>query len=183
MDKVFTSLAVSVDGFITGRGPGPGHGLGDGGILFGWYGDGDTPSQLFPGFRLFEPSRSVFDDLAGGSAPLSRAEHVRRLRWLRGGPHPTAPLIVVSHRPAPPEATDKQTFVTSIEAGIETARAAAGDRDIAIMGGGVVTAALRAGLLDEVILHQVPVLLGNGRRTGSRSEGDHARTRRGERSE
>jgi len=33
MDKVFTSLAVSVDGFITGRGPGPGHGLGDGGIL------------------------------------------------------------------------------------------------------------------------------------------------------
>jgi hypothetical protein len=65
MDKVFTSLAVSVDGFITGRDPGPGHGLGDGGILFGWYGDGDTPSQLFPGFRLFEPSRSVFDDLAG----------------------------------------------------------------------------------------------------------------------
>ena len=80
------------------------------------------------------------------------------------GPHPTAPLIVVSHRPAPPEATDKQAFVTSIEAGIETARAAAGDRDIAIMGGGVVTAALRAGLLDEVILHQVPVLLGDGRR-------------------
>jgi dihydrofolate reductase len=34
------------------------------------------------------------------------------------GPHPTAPLIVVSHHPAPPEATDKQTFVTSIEAGV-----------------------------------------------------------------
>lgn len=65
MDKVFTSLAVSVDGFITGRDPGPGHGLGDGGILFGWYGDGNTPSRLFPGFRLFEPSRSVVDDLAG----------------------------------------------------------------------------------------------------------------------
>lgn len=65
MDKVFTSLAVSLDGFITGRDPGPGHGLGDGGILFGWYGDGDTPSRLFPGFRLFEPSRSIFDDLAG----------------------------------------------------------------------------------------------------------------------
>jgi hypothetical protein len=65
MGKVFTSLAVSVDGFITGHNPGPGHGLGDGGVPFGWYGDGDTPSQLFPGFRLFEPSRSVFDDLAG----------------------------------------------------------------------------------------------------------------------
>jgi hypothetical protein len=76
MDKVFTSLAVSVDGFITGRDPGPGHGLGDGGILFGWYGDGDTPSQLFPGFRLFEPSRSVFDDLAGRVAPRTH-EHAR----------------------------------------------------------------------------------------------------------
>jgi dihydrofolate reductase len=31
------------------------------------------------------------------------------------------------------------------------------------MGGGVVTAALQAGLVDEVILHQVPVLLGAGR--------------------
>ena len=49
MGKVFTALAVSVDGFITGRGPGPGQGLGDGGILFGWYFDGDTPSQLLDG--------------------------------------------------------------------------------------------------------------------------------------
>ena len=43
MDKVFTALAVSVDGFITGRDPGSGHGLGDGGILFGWSGNGETP--------------------------------------------------------------------------------------------------------------------------------------------
>ena len=71
---------------------------------------------------------------------------------------------MVSHRPAPPEATGKQTFVMSIEAGIEAARAVAGDQDVAVMGGGVTTAALRAGLLDEVILHQVPVLLGAGRR-------------------
>jgi riboflavin biosynthesis pyrimidine reductase len=31
------------------------------------------------------------------------------------------------------------------------------------MGGGAVTAALAAGLVDEVVLHQVPVLLGGGR--------------------
>lgn len=31
------------------------------------------------------------------------------------------------------------------------------------MGGGVATAALQAGLVDELILHQVPVLLGGGR--------------------
>lgn len=32
MSEVFTALAVPVDGFITGRDPGPGHGLGDGGL-------------------------------------------------------------------------------------------------------------------------------------------------------
>ena len=115
---------------------------------------------------MFEPSRSVFDDLAGrvGAVVAGRNTCDDSDGFGGEGPHPTAPLIVVSHRPAPPEVTDKQTFVTSIEAGIESARAAAGDRDVAVMGGGVVTAALRAGLLNEVILHQVPVLLGNGRR-------------------
>jgi dihydrofolate reductase len=166
MGKVFTALAVSVDGFITGRGPGPGQGLGDGGILFGWYFDGDTPSQVFDGFQLSAPSRNVFDDVAGrvGAVVAGRNTYDDSDGFGGRSPHPTAPLVVVSHRPAPPGATDRQTFVTSIEAGIESARTLAGGRDIGVMGGGVTTAALRAGLLDEVVLHQVPVLLGNGRR-------------------
>jgi len=43
------------------------------------------------------------------------------------------------------------------------ARDMAGDKDVALMGGGVTAAALAAGLVDEVILHQVPILLGAGR--------------------
>jgi dihydrofolate reductase len=39
----------------------------------------------------------------------------------------------------------------------------AGDKDVALMGGGVVTEALKAGLVDELVLHQVPILLGAGR--------------------
>ena len=42
MTRVFSAHAVSVDGFITGRAPGPGRGLGDAGLLFDWYFDGDT---------------------------------------------------------------------------------------------------------------------------------------------
>lgn len=167
MVKVIAALAVSVDGFITGRDPGPGHGLGDGGILFDWYGSGDQPSRVFGGFKLFEPSRTIFDDAAArvGAVVAGRNTYDDSEGFGgSGSPHPTAPLIVVSHRPPPPESTHKQTFVTSIEAGIERARALAGDRDVALMGGGVVTAALRAALLDEVFLHQVPVLLGAGRR-------------------
>jgi dihydrofolate reductase len=60
--------------------------------------------------------------------------------------------------------TERQTLVTTgIEDAVAAAREAAGDKDVGLMGGGVVTEALRAGLVDEVVLHQVPVLLGGGR--------------------
>ena len=65
MSKVLAALAVSVDGYITGREPGPGRGLGDGSTLFDWYFDGDTESAVFGGFKLSEPSARVFDALAG----------------------------------------------------------------------------------------------------------------------
>jgi hypothetical protein len=53
--KVLTAHATSVDGYITGRDPRPGNGLGSGETLFDWYFDGDTPSEVFKGFRLSEP--------------------------------------------------------------------------------------------------------------------------------
>ncbi len=166
MRKVFVALAVSVDGYITGRDPGAGRGLGDGTMLFDWYFDGDTPSQVFDGFKLSEPSARVFDALAGRvGASLAGRNTYDDSGWIHGGtPHPTAPLVVLSHRPVP-TTDDRQTLVTTgIEAAVAVARDAAGDKDVALMGGGVATAALAAGLVDEVILHQVPVLLGVGRR-------------------
>jgi len=165
MSKVFSALAVSVDGYITGRNPGPGRGLGDGATLFDWYFDGDVPSQVFDGFRLSEPSARVFDSLARrvGASLAGRNTYEDSDRFGGAGPHPTAPLFVVSHRPAP-EMSDGQTLVTAgIEAAVAAAREAAADKDVAVMGGGVVTEALKAGLVDELVLHQVPVLLGSGR--------------------
>ena len=153
MANVFTALAVSVDGYITGRDPGPGRGLGDGGTLFDWYGDPRNASyfeQLVARVGAVVTGRTTYDDSEsfGGQ-----------------GPHPTAPMVVVSHRPPPPEyaASDWQTFAGSIEEAVEQAQRLAGTKDVAIQGGVTLTAALEAGLLDEVILHQVPVLLGAGR--------------------
>ncbi|MEV0839083.1 dihydrofolate reductase family protein [Actinocatenispora sera] len=166
MSKVFSALAVSVDGFITGRDPGADRGLGDGSVLFDWYGSGDVPSRLFDGFRLTEPSARVFDDLAGriGAVIVGRNTYEDSSHFGGGSPHPTAPVFVVTHRPAP-DITDRQTLVTTgIEDAVAAARDAAGGKDVGLMGGGVVTAALRAGLVDELVLHQVPVLLGAGRR-------------------
>jgi dihydrofolate reductase len=60
--------------------------------------------------------------------------------------------------------TGRQTLIaTGIEDAVAAARAAAGEADVALMGGVVVTEALKAGLVDELILHQVPILLGEGR--------------------
>jgi dihydrofolate reductase len=164
MSKVFGAHAVSVDGYITGRDPGAGRGLGDGAVLFDWYGDGDTPSTVFDGFRLSEPSARVFDALAGrvGAVVAGRNTYEDSDHWGGGGPHPTAPLFVLSHRPAP-ELSERQTLVTGIEDAVAAACEAAGDGDVALMGGGALTAGLRAGLVDEFVLHQVPVLLGAGR--------------------
>ncbi len=165
MSKVFSALAVSVDGYITGRDPGAGHGLGDGGMLFDWYFNGDTPSQVFDGFRLSAPSAPVFDSLASrvGAVVVGRNTYDDSEHFGGGSPHPKARLVVLSHRPVP-ELTDQQTLVTTgIADAIAAAREAAGGKDVGLMGGGVVTEALKAGLVDELILHQVPVLLGAGR--------------------
>ncbi|MGW4640548.1 dihydrofolate reductase family protein [Sphaerisporangium sp. NPDC004334] len=165
MSKVISAHAVSVDGYITGREPGAGRGLGDGTMLFDWYFDGDTPSQVFEGFKLSGPSARLFDALAGrvGALVAGRNTYEDSDHFGGGGPHPTARPFILSHRPAP-EMTERQTLVTTgIEDAVAAAREAAGGRDVFLMGGGVVTAALKAGLLDEVVLHQVPVLLGGGR--------------------
>ncbi|OPC78486.1 riboflavin biosynthesis protein [Embleya scabrispora] len=165
MSKVISSHAVSVDGYITGREPGPGRGLGAGSMLFDWYFDGDVPSRVFDGFRQSEPSARVFDALASriGAVVAGRNTYEDSDRFGGGSPHPTARLFVLSHRPAP-EITERQTLITTgIADAIAAAREAAGDKDVALMGGGVLTEGLAAGLVDEVILHQVPILLGEGR--------------------
>jgi dihydrofolate reductase len=164
MSKVFSSHAVSVDGFVTGRDPGAGRGLGDGTVLFDWYSGGDTPSAVFDGFRLAATSARVFDALAGRvGATLAGRTTYDDSGWAAGGtPHPAAPLVVLSHRPIPVH--DRQTLVTTgIVDAVATARELAGDRDVSLMGGAITAAALEAGLVDEVVLHQVPVLLGAGR--------------------
>ncbi|HTU97015.1 MAG TPA: dihydrofolate reductase family protein [Solirubrobacteraceae bacterium] len=167
MSKVFSALSVSVDGYITGRDPGSGNGLGDGGQLFSWYFDGDVPSQVFKGFKLSEASAPVFDAVAGrvGATIAGRNTYEDSGRFGDDGtPHPTAPLFVLSHRPAP-EMGGRQTLITTgLHDAIAAAREAAGEKDVALMGGVLTTEALREGLLDELILHQVAVLLGAGRR-------------------
>ena len=56
------------------------------------------------------------------------------------------------------------TFVTDgIEAALELARAAAGGKNVGIWGGAnIIRQYLQAGLLDELQIHLIPILLGDG---------------------
>ena len=168
MNKVISSHAVSVDGYLSGRTPDGqdevGRGLGDAPMLFDWYFDGDTPSQVFDGFRLSAPSARFFDTLAArvGAIVAGHTTYAHSSHFGDGSPHPTAPLFVVSHGEVP-EISGTQTLVTGgIEDAIKLACTAAGDKDVGLMGGVVATEALKAGLVDELVLHQVPILLGGG---------------------
>jgi dihydrofolate reductase len=85
-------------------------------------------------------------------------------RW-QGDHHDGVPIFVLTHRiddaDVPPGSAQ---FVTEVEDCAGRARAAAGDRAVMVHGAGAAQALLRAGLLDEMEIHLVPVLLGEGRR-------------------
>jgi len=167
MTAVFTALATSLDGYITGPDATPGQPLGVGGsVLFDWYSSGDTPSAAYPSFRLHPASARVFDAVADrtGAVIAGRKTYDDVHGWDGTGPHPSAALFVLSRRSAPETATPQQTFVASFDEALRLAAEAAGAKAIALMGSGPVAAALTAGLIDEVIVHQVPVLLGGGTR-------------------
>jgi dihydrofolate reductase len=85
-----------------------------------------------------------------------------------GGDHGGLPIFVVSHRPPGPAARWGYPLLTYVTDGIESAMAqadaAAGERDLQVRGAYTAQRALAAGVLDEVQIHQIPVLLGRGRR-------------------
>jgi dihydrofolate reductase len=146
-------MSISVDGFIAD----PDDYLGgeDGERLHAWAAS-DDPSR--PVMRFEDQWRAAGAVLAGRRT-AELMDH-----W--GGSHGGLPIFVPSHRPPPPAARWGYPLVTYVADGIESAmaqaKAAAGDKDVQVRGGYVARRALEAGVLDEVQLHLVPVLLGQG---------------------
>jgi dihydrofolate reductase len=168
MTRVVTALSVSADGYIAGPNDGPGNPLGDGGQrLFEWYTDGDTQSAFYPGFKLSATSARVFDEGAAavGAVIAGRRTYEISNAWGGRGPLPGVPLFVLTHTPPadPPASDPAYNFVSGIRAAVVLAKQAAGEQKVvALMGSAAVRQALADGLLDQITLHQVPVLLGGG---------------------
>jgi len=169
MASVVAEITVSLDGFVAGPNDGPELGLGEGGEqLHEWvYGlkswrepHGLEGGEMGPDADLLEESfkragaiivgRRMFDNARGwGEEPPFRM-----------------PVFVLTHEDREPE--EKQggttfTFVNGIENALEQARVAADGKDVSIGGGAeTIQQFLKAGMLDELLVHIAPLLLGGG---------------------
>ena len=74
----------------------------------------------------------------------------------------TGPMFLLTHRP--PDALDPGVTVLAgdIGAAVATALAAAGGKDLELLGADVAAQALARGLVDEVLVYVLPVILGDG---------------------
>jgi dihydrofolate reductase len=155
-------MSMSLDGYIAGPNDEPGNPGGDGFMrLHEWFvtPDGQVSRQSGPAGELVDAVNATGAVLTGRRT-AEQADH-----W--GGNHHGVPIFVPSHRPPQP-AVANYPLVTYVLDGIESAmaqaKAAAGGRDVLVHGAYTAQRALEAGLLDELQIHQIPVLFGGGRR-------------------
>jgi dihydrofolate reductase len=183
MAKLFLDISMSLDGYVAGPNPTLEDPLGQGGEgLHEWviatrawrepHGmeggeagvDSDMARETIDRAGATIMGRRMF---SGGSGPWE--DDPKADAWWGDDPPFHHPVFVLTHHEREPvvkEGGTTYTFVTDgIESALEQARAAAGNRDVAIGGGAEVAQQyLEARLVDEFQLHVVPVLLGGGRR-------------------
>ena len=84
------------------------------------------------------------------------------------------PTVIISHSvPQDIPAGRAYTFVDNIEAALETAKKAAGAKDVVLQGGNIAQQFIALGLVDEIFIHLVPVLFGSGTRLIEELGGEH----------
>jgi dihydrofolate reductase len=173
MSEVRLYMSMSVDGFITGPDDGMDHGLGvNGERLHDWLGAGGVdPVSYRP---LDETNASVFDEvMATGAVIVGRRTFEFAGGWA-GDHHDGVPILVLTHAAPDEPAPGSARYVTDgIESCVAQAKTAAGGRDILLHGAATAQECLRARLLDEMELHLIPVLLGQGRRLFEDMPPDH----------
>lgn len=157
MTRVVLDMSMSLDGFIAGSNVGREYPMGvNGKNLHTWIFsapkdkvDADVEREMFArtgavivGNRTFEVGVDLWEDV----------------------PFPV-PTFVLTHqgREKLIQKSGSFTFITDgIESALQQARAAAGDKDVRLMGADVAQQFLRAGLIDEIQINHVPILLGDG---------------------
>ena len=159
MSATVLYMSISLDGFIAGPNERPDNGLGDGGHrLHEWvFAESGRPTGV---------NGEVYDEaMASGAIVAGRGTFEPAGGW--GGDHHDGVPIFILYRGEPGIDIGQWPLVTPVDdvsSAMTQAKDAAGDKHVLVHGAGVAQLALAAGVLDEIELHVVPVLFGQGRR-------------------
>lgn len=151
MGKVLWHVTMSVDGFIAG----PDH---DMDWVFEQPAPPEASDDVVPRVGAVLCGRHTYDvgqrDAGKGSGEAFEGA------W--SGPE----FVLTTHPPADDSTGSdgsERTFLSGdVEAAVSTALAAAGDGDLLILGADVALQCVEAGLVDELLVHLAPLLLGDG---------------------
>ena len=167
MSATVLYMSMSLDGFIAGPNEGPGNGLGDGGHrLHEWFLTGAHADHKAISGRLAGVNGQVVDEfMATGATVAGRGTFEPAGGW-GGDHHDGVPIFILSRREPDGEIGQWPlvTYVDDVKTAMSEAKRAAGDRNVLVHGAGTAQLALAAGVLDEIELHVVPLLFGQGRR-------------------
>ena len=159
-------MSMSLDGFITGPNVRPENGLGDGGArLHEWVlPEGGGVENV--GGDIGAVNQQVVDEfMSTGAVIAGRATFEPAEGW-NGDHHDGVPIYILS-RHEPPDwvaAWANVQYRDDLGGIVREAKAVAGDKNVLVHGSGIAQRMLKAGLLDELEIHLVPVLLGDGTR-------------------
>lgn len=149
MGSVFVHTMMSLDGFIAGP---------NDDMSWVLRHAGDMPSavvdEVIARTGAVLGGRRVYD--VGRRIQRPEARGLFGGRW--SGPH-----FILTHSPPADETHPSYTFLSGdIRVAVATALAAADGRDVLLLGANVVDQCLEAGLVDEILMHLVPELIGDG---------------------
>ena len=169
MTKVIAGITMSLDGYVTGPNDRLGAGLGDDGERLHYWVFGGPWTYGRPTGSAVGVDRDYLDEVfaSGGAWIVGRTMHDVVDGW-GDDPGFGVPVFVVTHRPHETVVKGDTTFefVTGgTDEALARARAAAGDKNVIVMGGAdLLRQYLAAGHVDEFTLTIAPVLLGAGKR-------------------
>jgi dihydrofolate reductase len=158
MSATVLYMSISLDGFIAGPNERVDNGLGDGGErLHEW-----LTKEALARSRV---NRQVVHEFMSTGAVVAGRGTAEPAGYWRGDHHDGVPIFILTRRdPAELAHWPLVTCVEDISSAMGRAKEAAGEKNVLVHGAGVTQLALAAGALDEIELHVVPVLLGQGRR-------------------
>ena len=167
MSKVFLTMAMSLDGFITGPHDDAQNPAGVNGMrLMDWLDGVETGGDTAEDYRPSDPiNQRVFDEAMSSGAVITGRRTGDFAGYWGGDHHDGVPIFVPTHQAPAENPFERVHYITDgIEACVQQARAAAGDRDVMLHGAHTGQECLKAGVLDLIDIQLRPVLLGQGRR-------------------